>query len=105
MVGCRTNWFIRLVLPTPLSPRIMTCSCISNMMRYDMADSKQDQTFKRTFLREDMLCDGPPGAKRVCLSLLFGVKSCIPASVYDGSMQRATVRVQVVRKSVNCCGR
>lgn len=48
----RTYWFIKLVLPTPLSPSMMTCSLqyllVSNQTHVAL-------TFSKIFFREDMV--------------------------------------------------
>lgn len=72
--GIRTYWFIKLVLPTPLSPRMITYS-LSDCHATRDSRSSEEQTFRRTFLREDMMCDGTPGAKVVCLSSCFGARN------------------------------
>lgn len=64
----RTYWFIKLVLPTPLSPRMMT--------------------FKRIFLREDMMA--------VCAGGGGGVVRDLGARVCGGGWKRNT-EVAVLR--------
>ena len=59
-----TNWFIKLVFPTPLSPRIITYSLISNrVLSCGLLSSLA--TFSRTFFLEDMA--GYIGALRGCV--------------------------------------
>jgi hypothetical protein len=61
--GCRhTYWFIRLVLPTPLSPRIMTCRCPNQYCDRTVPRTPR-RTFNRTFFLDDMVL----GPKCYCL--------------------------------------
>ena len=51
----RTYWFIKLVLPTPLSPRIITCSRPYQYFELFKIKYSVLRTLRRTFFLEDML--------------------------------------------------
>lgn len=55
----RTYWFIKLVLPTPLSPRMMTCRKSRQIYRPINIHGKHSlyifRTLRRTFFLDDML--------------------------------------------------
>ena len=73
MEGYRTYWFIKLVLPTPLSPRIMTYWLLEHHATLD-SQLYWGQTFNSFLREEDMLCDGAPCASDVCSKLwCFGL--------------------------------
>lgn len=77
MEGYRTYWFIKLVLPTPLSPRIMTYW----LLEYHATLNPHfgwEQTFNSFLREEDMLCDGAPCASDVYSRLwCFGLGAVV----------------------------
>jgi len=59
----RTYWFIKLVFPTPLSPKMMTCQRVSATIPHsiiDLSGGPERHTLSKTFFLDAMLmrCSG-----------------------------------------------
>jgi hypothetical protein len=101
MEGYRTYWFIKLVLPTPLSPRMITYS-LSDYHATQSSQCHWRYTFS-SFLREDMLWDGAPGARGVCYgSSCFGLGAATD-DVCGRSSEQTNARLKAVSDSRRSC--
>lgn len=92
----RTYWFIKLVLPTPLSPRIITYSQPNQYFELFRVKYSIPRTLRRTFFLEDML--GYSLSSRAILNdVISSVRNAMTA---EPSLVKARCRLVNLSQSV-----